>query len=605
VNKILFSVNGDDSHTESNRKDTQKNIDKFLGSNKDILGISTVFSQNSPSFPESKESERKKIIYDALGLYKYNTYCTGAKEKIVVIKDDIDNKEMKLKYTKDGIEEAKEKIKGLQSKKAAWQSNKEERVRNILEEIDEIEQEDVESEVQELETKKELAEKYIRKCEKKISKLEDKKVEVDEGNYKTCKASLDELKHKIILTEREIEDIKETIDNSKDGTCPILNIYCDKLQDDTDAKKELEKELREWKTDERKLQGMKVEIEDTVETIEHSVIYNEEINEEIGSYKTGISSTEREIQYTETSIERLKYKEEDKQRRIQGCKDRIKEVNKETNPFIGVLKDEKKGIKDKEKEVTELGVVVDELYDNLKYYEFWKRGYGKAGIPNLKAEAFLESIEIETNNVLSKISDQLYVEIESQSLTKAGDVREKVGYRVHHPDKSVVDYWSYSGGQRQRIQIADKIAFNNLLGKFNFLFLDEVLEISLDDVGKENVFEGKWSEFFYGICHFSKLIFAVTPLDYEQATMINTIDVAPNSRVCSRSGSCLCFGCALNKFTRDDFCKEFIDMGAFTLGLPQNIGGEPLWFNEGKWRNFWHKFIIPNEGGIYKYNESK
>ena len=117
--------------------------------------------------------------------------------------------------------------------------------------------------------------------------------------------------------------------------------------------------------------------------------------------------------------------------------------------------------------------------------------------------------------------------------------------------------------------------------------------------------EGKWSEFFYGICHFSKLIFAVTPLDYEQATMINTIDVAPNSRVCSRSGSCLCFGCALNRFTRDDFCKEFIDMGAFTLGLPQSVGTEPLWFNDGKLANFWYKFIITNEGGNYKYNEYK
>jgi len=48
----------------------------------------------------------------------------------------------------------------------------------------------------------------------------------------------------------------------------------------------------------------------------------------------------------------------------------------------------------------------------------------------------------------------------------------------------VVDYNSYSGGERQRIRLADMLAFQKIIGQFSFVFLDEVLELSLDNVGK-------------------------------------------------------------------------------------------------------------------------
>jgi ABC-type lipoprotein export system ATPase subunit len=81
----------------------------------------------------------------------------------------------------------------------------------------------------------------------------------------------------------------------------------------------------------------------------------------------------------------------------------------------------------------------------------------------------------------------MYVEIDSQGVTKAGEVREKVEYLVHHPSKTITDYHSYSGGERQRVRIADMMAFQALLGKFDFMIMDEVLELSLDSSGKDNI----------------------------------------------------------------------------------------------------------------------
>uniref|UniRef100_A0A6H1Z989 Uncharacterized protein n=1 Tax=viral metagenome TaxID=1070528 RepID=A0A6H1Z989_9ZZZZ len=116
----------------------------------------------------------------------------------------------------------------------------------------------------------------------------------------------------------------------------------------------------------------------------------------------------------------------------------------------------------------------------------------------------------------------------------------------------------------------------------------------------------KWSNTWFGICHFSDSIFSISPLDYEKPTMITTILVSPTEAYCERSGMCLAFNCKLNRFNKDVFLSYFKDIGLFTAGLPQNIGREPLWFNDGKWKNFWGKICqtMKPEGGTMKYKES-
>ncbi len=108
----------------------------------------------------------------------------------------------------------------------------------------------------------------------------------------------------------------------------------------------------------------------------------------------------------------------------------------------------------------------------------------------MKMDGILGSLEGETNRYLSKISDSMFVEIDAQKELKSSKVvREKVSYSVNHPDKAIKSYNSYSGGQRQRVKLADIFAFNTLLGKFDIMILDEVLEGSIDDEGKSVVID--------------------------------------------------------------------------------------------------------------------
>lgn len=118
--------------------------------------------------------------------------------------------------------------------------------------------------------------------------------------------------------------------------------------------------------------------------------------------------------------------------------------------------------------------------------------------------------------------------------------------------------------------------------------------------------DSKWGKFWYGICHFSQSIWAVTPLDYIRPTQITTITVSSTQRYCEKASVCLNFNCQLNNFDRISFVSEFKDCGSFSLSLPKNMNKDkPLWFSEGDWINYWKKFTLQPEGGMIKFDPDK
>lgn len=489
-NSTILSVNGDsESHTESDRRETQKNINKLLNINSDILGISTIFSKNSPSFPEAKESERKKIIYDAKDLHKYTAYSNLAKEKVNETDNEIKNKELKYKYIEDSIAEYKNNIEDLKRKVKGFKESKKEAVELIKDKIKELEDENYKYEIENINKDIKWQKAHIKGYENKIKDLLEDKKEIDKKVLESHNINLQTVNDKISVNKEKIYRLKKDIDNSKDGMCPILDIYCEKLEDDTDKKLELEKELVELVEFDRTLIKDKNNVKKNIDIITEDILFNENIDSDINSLEKEISDTEKKIDSCKNEILRIKDKELNREKEIDGLKNKLKEKENEENPYDDLIRKEKEKVKDKELKELELQQDFDFLNEEIKYYEFWKVGYGKSGIPNMKAEGFLEAVELETNQILNEISDNIYVEIESQSETKKKEVREKIGYKVHHPEKAVTDYNSFSGGERQRIVVADKLTFNKLLSQFSFMFLDEVLELSLDINGKDSVLE--------------------------------------------------------------------------------------------------------------------
>lgn len=487
-NSIILEVNGDsESFTENDRRQTQKNIEKLFKINKEDMSISSIFSQESLSFPKCKESDRKKILYDALSLNKYTEKHNKAKDKIKVVQKGIDDLELKKGYIGRSIEECEEKIEKLELKSKEWERNRAQDIENYNSEIETIINRKI-YDLDELKKEKEGIKSLLKGYKEEINEKEKRKIEINEEEKESLVQDYEFLKKRKIQIEFELQRSKKELDKLGDGICPVLREKCPKLlekeeeiKDDTNKniehiKTEYKSVLKKWDTVDRLLDECRVN--DKI---------NEDLNKEIEHLENYISVRKRELQHKEELISKALSEEEDKKDRINKIKEAIEKKKAEEDPYISMIVDEDKLIKDKNSELLEASKDLSELYEDIKYWEFLKIAYSKSGIPNMRMEGFLESLEIETNKILSLISDKLYVTIDSQGLTKSGQVREKINYEVHHPDKEITNFWSYSGGQRQRINLASMFAFNELLGRFNFVILDEVLELSLDGSGKEDI----------------------------------------------------------------------------------------------------------------------
>ena len=488
-NKTIFSINNnEEAHTESDRRETQKNINKYFGINKDILGISTIFSQSSPSFPEAKESDRKKIIYDALDLHKYHTYYTAAKNKIEETNTNIHDINIKIEYIKEFIKDIVDETLELENNKKEWIANNKLKIESINKEIKEIETEDFTHIINKLVANKKQAKKDINSINDNIAKLQGLIKPYDSDKHKEYNKEITDIKIKMSRISSEIDRIKEDLDTISNYTCPVLHVFCDKLEENSrDTCQQYNTILKKAEGEYDKLWYTCEELSHELDSIDAIQYCNMDFKESIREEEKRIKSKQDIITNVVSSIKQIEYKIEVKEEKIQECLNRIKEIKSEENPYIKLINDKHKAKDSKKLELDVLKKELKELYEDLKYYKFFKIAFGKSGIPNMRAETFLESVEIATNSILSSISDNLCVSIDSQAQTKSGDVREKVSYKVFSPDKTITDYWSFSGGQRQRVAIADKIAFNSLLGRFSFLFLDEILELSLDENGKQDV----------------------------------------------------------------------------------------------------------------------
>jgi len=489
LNSTILEINGDsESYTQTNRKDTQKEIDKYFNITKESLSISTIFSGESLSFPKCKESDRKKILYDALGLHKYTFKQDKAKEKSKELIRKVEDLELEIKFTKSNIVDSKNKLDVFEEKSKEWEHKRTLRVSELKNEIKLIKATDNSDQIV-------LHKEEVKKLHTKISGmlLETKELSLaivpqewsvqGETNEKYQALKKDNMKIEFEISRKKKE-------KDMGSTCPYINDWCATLESQSkDIKEKREKELKELNelscSQSNTLYEMDLELKsfDTVTNV------NEDTNRKIKELGYFVDQIKRQIQHTEDKITDILNYQIEKKERISKIESAIQLVATEDDPYIEMAIEEEQYALTKEKDIKVKEIQYEEYIELVRYYKFLITAYGKSGIPNMKMEGFLESLEIETNKILSDISDKLYVTIDSQGLTQSGEVREKIDYKVNHPYKKIANFWSYSGGQRQRINLASMFAFNSLLSKFNFIILDEVLELSLDIEGKTDIIQ--------------------------------------------------------------------------------------------------------------------
>jgi len=452
-NKSFVWINGENI-SKTDRRETNKVILNLLDISVESLFVSTVFSHNSQSFCEAKESDRKKILYDALGLSKFDNYYNKVKDRLNNIKSKITENTYLLDSLQANLSDSNKRIETYKISEKEFDKDKTKKIAKYLKQIKELTIKDT----SELEAEIENLENSIQP----VTDISDLKEDIENINNKLRKLFME----KAVL-EKELE-------TTTDGICPLLNITCkDLINERNKILKSTSPKLDKIKSKIDQLNDKKDLLISELEKYKNIIDNNNQIETGVRYLKYDlhtIKSSNDNVNQTRVNLETL-----------------IEETAKTKNQFTELIKKEKQNVRNLIKKITTIRQEIENDNKYVAYYNFWKTGFSKKGIPNMKSEAFLSALQFETNKVLSSISDNVSVTIESQAFNADQSVREKIAYKIRHPDKTVSDYASYSGGERQRIKLADILAFNSLIGKCNFVFLDEVLEMSLDVKGKNDI----------------------------------------------------------------------------------------------------------------------
>jgi len=463
-NRTLLVVDGDDSLTASDRRITQKNIESVLGFTEKSLYSSSIFSGGTDSFIESKETDRKKLIYELYDLDKYNELAEIAKEITKDIETDIEKVKGEIEslvFKKESKEEFVEETVKLSN---TFEEEKQNRILNLKQNIEKTKANI--KDALHLENKLLTIKDAIEEFEDVSDALSETESDLDSVIFSENKAKT---KLKSLYKNKSSEEEGDCI-------CPIIHKSCEDLCDFREEKlnhinSEIEKLEKEVELESSKEENLRKEID--------------ELQKQHFRYKDLLSRKEE----LERKIDDIIYHNNRYLSEIKDLENRIEQEKLSENAYLNK-------IKSLEKEISELSRAIDNSLQKLSmmeesypYYKFWVTGFGKGGIPNLKAERFLLLIEENTNKILSSVKDRMSISISSQSEIKSGKKREKISYRINHPDKSISSYESYSGGEKQRIKIADIFAFSFISRLLDMVILDEVLDLSLDSKGIDEVIE--------------------------------------------------------------------------------------------------------------------
>ena len=205
------------------------------------------------------------------------------------------------------------------------------------------------------------------------------------------------------------------------------------------------------------------ELSQNITTIDSKIAASEQLKSHLNEIQQSLNQTNEQIRNQEINIQNI-------QSKINRAKDSKEKLRQ--------FKSDRSDTENKHKIYTEVA-----------------NAFGKQGIQAMLIEALIPQIEEETNQLLSKMTDnRLYTTLETTRERRTGK-----GDPIETLDISIADelgkrsYESYSGGEAFRINLALRIALSKVLARRSgaslpVLFLDEGFGTQ-DSVGREKILD--------------------------------------------------------------------------------------------------------------------
>lgn len=463
-----FVVRADDTEIKAaNTSETQEILNKLLGRSYSTFTQIELFGQGTRRFTQAKESERKEILDDILGLHKFKSalgVVRKRRQSLQVEENELNLHATRLEVTLENVKEQLETSKTIYTvqleKYKNWRKSVRTRKETVKKDIIRVEKN--------LEQREGEVNQYMKQLKQLQQKLQKTDKAGSENFYEQLCDRCSELRVKLEMANSSSEILK----NSDVAVCPvcrrdITNTLREKLV------KQSEKEI--------------VQLSDELDTE----------NKDAGKLHTEIV----DIHKIELEVEGL----ERKQQKIQSLADTQAQVLRTMHKQLHELdaltqptgKPNAKEIEKLEKKAAKVSSELEAVQKKLKKLktkmsdlDFWEVGFGNKGIKSLMLDSVLPVLNKKANAYLSHLMDETEVEFDTQTYTVKGEPRDALDVRIYL--KGGNGYHIASGGERRRIDFCISLALQSLIAsssaRSNIFVLDEPFE-SLDDAGIEAVVE--------------------------------------------------------------------------------------------------------------------
>jgi len=511
---VVESLNGEQ------RRETNKNIEKYLGKFEDFVLTTLSLQGNNALFIDKSQSERKEILSQFIGVDIFDKlYQKAADENrdnaTLIRKFKSDDFTQKLADIDIDLKSDKNEYKLLEMSQKALKEEEEllnKKIISLNEKIVKLNADsgvsiqELEKRLGILEKKKEDIKKQKESIQNRITHREELQIELDEILDKFDEEDLEEGITKLKLSKRKLEQIDleiEKINIKKDSLFERkehldshkYNEECDICMENSksilDTKVKVENEIKDNKESLQEFEKQKLDLNIEIDSLkgyekewsnfQEAQEKEDKIDREISQLINKLSTTETEEIRLDTQVAQQEqlikeyYKNEkqiNKNKEIRdeiggvrekqtSVKDELKTVNSDVlklNGKISALQNQKETIEDRIQEVKD-------LEEQSKLFDFYLNALSKDGVSYELIEKALPMIEGEVNNILAQIVEfGMQLEIDGKNIN---------AYLVYGDQR-----WSLemcSGMERFISGLAIRVALINVcnLPRPNFLVIDE------------------------------------------------------------------------------------------------------------------------------------
>ena len=511
---VIESLNGEQ------RRETNKNIEKYLGKFEDFVLTTLSLQGNNALFIDKSQSERKEILSQFIGVDIFDKLYQKASDEnrdnaTLIRKFKSDDFTTRLAKIETDLKEVKQEFKLLDiEQESAIQ--KEDELQNQIVRLNEkivklnadsgVSIEELEKRTKILIKKKDDVTKQKSSIQDRITHREELQIDLevildkfDEEDLEIGISNLKEAKDKLRDVESTLDKIqikldslyerKEHLDSHKyNEDC---NICMENSKSILDTKDKVKVEIKELESTLQEQNETKLHLNLDIETLsKYEKEWNnfkeaqekeDKIDREIGGLINKLSTTETEEIRLDSQIAQQEqlvsdYYANEKQIKknkeirdeivdVRSDLDKVKQIIKNNNADILSLNGKISALQNQKETIEDRIQEVKDLEEQSKLYQFYLNALSKDGVSYELIEKSLPMIEGEVNNILGQIVDfGMQLEIDGKNIN---------AYLVYGDQR-----WSLemcSGMERFISGLAIRVALINVcnLPRPNFLVIDE------------------------------------------------------------------------------------------------------------------------------------